>query len=1019
VLVERESPKPYDKTQRLKFDSFFSLEPAASMSLAAHSSRPTISPLPEKVRDYLAELGKRTGGDIRTDSFNRVLYSTDSSIYQVMPYAVVLPKNMEELHVGVELAAKYRVPILPRAGGSSLAGQTVNEAVVFDLNRHLSRILEVNSEEQWVRVEPGVVLDHLNAQLRPMNLQFGPDPASSNRAGMGGIVANNSTGSHSIVYGMTADHVLETGVLLADGSRAHFAPLENGSLAAKCQLAGQEGQIYRELSALAGSDANKKIIREHTPRHWRRCGGYNLDRLAPEGTTFAIPPDPRFNLAKLMCGSEGTLGVMHELKLNLVTKPTLSTLAVVHFDKLYTALSSVSTILEVGPTAVELLDHLGITLCRDVPDYARRLRNFVEGFPNCVLITEFTGESDAELVAKFARLREHLMSQGIPFTAITEAKTPIQQEDVWVVRKAGLGLLMSIKGDHKPIPFIEDAAVPVEYLADYVTKIEDFCKDIGTQVAYYAHASAGCLHIKPLLNTKKALEIAKLPRIAEFAVDLLHGCGGVLSSEHGDGRTRTWLNEQFFGPELYGLYRQVKRSFDPHNLMNPGNVVDGPTMTGHLRYDDQYKVEQLHEHLDFSADQGFVRAVEMCNGAGICRKLNTGTMCPSFMVTQEEEHSTRGRANLLRAAMSGILPRESFTSERLYDALDLCIECKACKSECPSSVDMAKIKFEFLAHYYEKNGVPLRARLMVGIARASRWNSGPLAPAVNALLANRIVKVLLERFLGISAERQLPQFARQPFTTWFKNREPRTATGKQVVLFNDTFNTYNYPEVSIAATEVLEAAGYEVLLPGHYCCGRPAISKGFVNQARAAARDCVEKLFPFAERGTAIVGLEPSCLLTLRDELFVLLPDEPRVATIAMQSFLFEEFIANLADAGTLNLDFKQALGKVLLHGHCHQKALVGTAPSKRTLSVAGGEVQEVDSGCCGMAGSFGYEAEHYDVSLAMGERRLLPAVRAVGDDTTIVAAGVSCRQQIKHGTGRRGLHPAEALHAALFPEKK
>ena len=995
------------------------------MSLATHSSRPistrpTIEPLPEKVRDYLAELGKRTGGDIRTDSINRVLYSTDSSIYQVMPYAVVLPKNIEELHAGVELAAKHGVPILPRTGGSSLAGQTVNEAVVFDLNRHLNRVLEVNKEEHWARVEPGVVLDQFNLHLKSYGLQFGPDPASSNRAGMGGIVANNSTGSHSIVYGMTADHLLETNVFLSDGSRAHFGPLDAEQVIAKGKLSGHEGQIYHEMWKLISTDANKKIIREHTPRHWRRCGGYNLDRLDPTGTTYAFPPDSRFNLAKLMCGSEGTLGVMHEIKVNLVTKPTLSTLAVVHFDKLYTALSSVPTILETGPTAVELLDNLGITLCREVPDYAWRLRNFIEGFPNCVLITEFTGETNSELVAKFARLREHLTEQGVPFTAITEAKTPVQQEDIWVVRKAGLGLLMSIKGDHKPIPFIEDAAVPVEFLADYVTKIEDFCEGLGTKVAYYAHASAGCLHIKPLLNTKTANEIAKLPQIAEFAVDLLHGCDGVLSSEHGDGRTRTWLNERFFGKELYGLYRQVKQIFDPRNLMNPGNVVDGPPMTEHLRYDDQYHVEPMEEHLDFSSDQGFVRAVEMCNGAGICRKLTTGTMCPSFMVTQEEEHSTRGRANLLRAAMSGILPPDSFTSERLYDALDLCIECKACKSECPSSVDMAKIKFEFLAHYYEKNGKPLRARLMVDIARASRWSSGVLAPLVNAILSNRLVKGILEKMLGISVKRQLPQFAREPFTTWFKNRTPKPrlhTEGKQVVLFNDTFNTYNYPEVSIAATEVLEAAGFEVLLPGHYCCGRPAISKGFVDVARASARDCVEKLFPFAEAGIPIVGLEPSCLLTLRDELFTLLPDEPRVATIAEQAFLFEEFIAKLADEGTLELDVKQALGKVLLHGHCHQKALVGTAPSKRALSFVGGEVTEVDSGCCGMAGSFGYEAEHYDVSLAMGERRLLPAVRAVGEDTTIVAAGVSCRQQIKHGTGRQALHPAEALHAALFPQ--
>lgn len=988
------------------------------MSVATAESKPVLKPLPEKVRDYLAELGKRTGGDIRSDSFSRVLYSTDASIYQVMPLAVVFPRDTEELQAGVELAARHGVPILPRTGGSSLAGQAVNEAVVFDLTRHLNRLLEVNTDEKWVRVEPGMVLDPLNLQLRTHGLQFGPDPASSNRAAMGGIIANNCTGSHSIVYGMAADHLLETGVLLSDGSRAHFGPLENGSLTAKTQLGGLEGKIYRELAALVESPKNRDVIRAHTPKHWRRCGGYNIDRLVPGSASYRQPQDTRFNLAKLLCGSEGTLGVMHEIKVNLVRVPERATIAVIHFDQLYAALAAVPTILETGPTAIELLDQMAINLCREVREFAGPLCNFVEGSPNCVLMTEFTGTSEAELADKVARLRQHLKSQGVPATAVTEAKTLAQQADVWTVRKAGLGLLMSMKGDYKPLPFIEDAAVPVEHLADYVTQIEEFCRGLGSQVAYYAHASAGCLHIRPLLNVKQAAEVAKLPTISDFMVKLLRGYGGALSSEHGDGRSRSWQAENFYGPELYGLYRRVKQIFDPHNLLNPGDIVEAPPMTEHLRYGADYHVHAEPEHLDFSTDQGFHRAVEMCNGAGICRKTTGGTMCPSFMVTQEEEHSTRGRANLLRAGLSGLLPTESLTSERMYEALDLCIECKACKSECPSSVDMAKIKFEFLARYYEKNGVPLRARMMAGIARASRIFSGPLAPVVNAVTSNGLVRTLLEKMLGIARERPLPHFASEPFTTWFKNRGPQPATGKQVVLFNDTWNTYNYPEVSIAATEVLEAAGFEVLLPGHFCCGRPMISKGMVNAARSAARDCVEKLAPFAEQGIPIVGLEPSCLLTLRDELFELLPDEPRTAKIAEHSLLFEEFIAKLVSEGTLDMNVQQALGKVLLHGHCHQKALVGTGPSKQTLAAAGAEIEEVDSGCCGMAGSFGYEAEHYDISLAMGERRLLPAVRATGDDTTIVAAGVSCRQQIKQGTGRQALHPAQALHRALFPER-
>jgi len=974
---------------------------------------------PETVLDYLAELRKLTAGDIRSDQVSRVLYSTDASLYQVLPHAVVLPRNTEELHAAVELAAKHRVPILPRGGGSSLAGQAVNAAVVLDLNRYLQNVLEINQEEQWVRVQPGVVLDPLNQQLRPHGLQFGPDPASSNRATMGGIVANNATGSHSIVYGMTADHVLETEVFLSDGSRAKFGALEKEALDAKTRNTGLEGQIYRELAQLVASSENQDTIRVGTPRHWRRCGGYNLDRLIQGGISYQGVHDPRFNLAKLLCGSEGTLAVMHEIKLQLVPTPPQTALAILHFKSPHAALAAVPVILEVEPSAVELLDHLSLTRCREVPQYARMMQNFLEGEPNCVLITEFYGESDAQLRHKIERLKKHLPAQGVAAEPITVAWTPQQQNEVWTVRKVGLGFLMSLKGDYKPIPFIEDAAVPVEHLADYVTKIEQFCKDLGTEVAYYAHASAGCLHIRPLVNTKVATEIAKLPQIGAFSVDLLRGYGGALSSEHGDGRSRSWLNESFFGPELYGLYQQVKRTFDPENLLNPGNVVDAPAMTESLRYGDDYEVVQLNEQIDFSADQGFQRAIEMCNGAGICRKTTTGTMCPSYMVTKEEEHSTRGRANLLRAALSGQLPAEALTSQRMYETMDLCIECKACKSECPSSVDMAKIKFEFLAQYYLKHGVPLRARLMADIARLSRWNSGLVAPVVNGVLGNGAVRWLLEKTLGISRKRQLPKFAREPFTTWFQKRSPRNAGQKQVVLFNDTFNTYNYPQVSIAVTELLEAAGFEVLLPGHWCCGRPMISKGLVQQARAAAHDCIEKLAPFVERGIPIVGIEPSCLLTLRDELLMLLPDDPRGQLIADNAFLFEEFFAKLADEGELDLEFQQATEKVLLHGHCHQKALVGTESSKQTLGLAGCDVEEIDSGCCGMAGSFGYEAEHYDISLAMGEQQLFPAVRKTPDETTIVAAGVSCRQQIEHATGKQALHPAEVLHRALLRDEK
>jgi len=730
----------------------------------------------------------------------------------------------------------------------------------------------------------------------------------------------------------------------------------------------------------------------------------------------------------LVSGSEGTLAVMTEMKLNLVPRPKKTGLAIVHFDDVHAALSSVPVILEVEPSAIEMQDKVGLTLCREVPTYARLLSSFVVGNPSCILIVEFYGESEAELEAKIGRLQDHIKKQGIPATAIVPAIRQEIQNNVWAVRKVALGLLMGIKGDYKPVPFIEDAAVPVEHLADYVGRIERFCNELGTEVAYYAHASAGCLHVRPILNIKLASERDKLKKIMPYMAEILTGYGGAVSSEHGDGRSRGWLNEQFFGLELMGLYRDVKRAFDPHNLLNPDNVVNSPPVDMHLRYQDHFKPVQLHEHLDFSSDGGFLRAVELCNGAGICRKPDGGTMCPSFMVTREEEHTTRGRANALRAAMTGRLPAEELTSPRMFQVMDLCVECKACKAECPSSVDMAKIKFEFLAHYYEKHPVPLRSKMFAGIARASRLVSGPLAPLANAVMGNTLVRKGLEKFVGISSKRKLPEFAREPFTKWFEKRlkveGSRLKVGESlstfnfqpstVVLFNDTFNTYNTPEIAIAATEVLEAAGFEVILPGHGCCGRPMISKGLVDMARNAARETVEKLYPYAEQGIPIIGLEPSCLLTLRDEYLYLLPGDPRPAKIAEQAVMFEEFVAKHVEIGDWRLEIEQKPGNILLHGHCHQKSLVGTGPSKQTLALTGATVTEVDSGCCGMAGSFGYEAEHYEISLKMGERRLLPTVRAQTEDTLVVAAGVSCRAQIAHGTGKRALHPAEVLHRAL-----
>ena len=641
-------------------------------------------------------------------------------------------------------------------------------------------------------------------------------------------------------------------------------------------------------------------------------------------------------MANLICGAEGTLATITELKLNLVPLPQMTALAIVHFDDLFTALSAVPAILEVGPSAVEVLDNLGLTMCREVPEYSRLLQTFLHGQPNCVLITEFYGDECCRTARQGGALENSFtaakMSGQRPLPSAFE---PHLQANVWQVRKVGLGLMMSIKGDYKPIPFIEDAAVPVEHLAKYVSEIEHFCHDIGTNVAYYAHASAGCLHIRPLINSKKAAEVAKLPQIVDFSVDLLHGYDGALSSEHGDGRARSWANERFFGPDLYKLYRQVKHIFDPQGIFNPGNIVDARPMTENLRYGESYQVMPLTPFLDFSHEQGFDRAIETCNGAGICRKRTTGTMCPSFMATREEEHSTRGRANALRAVLSGQLPAEEWSGKRLYEVMDLCIECKACKAECPSAVDMAKIKFEYLAHYHQANGKPRRSRLFGNIATFNRLGSGALAPISNALLKSGLAKNLLHNSLGITPHRALPTLARQSLGTWFKKHNPPPATRhSQLALFHDPFTNYNTPEVGIAAIELLEVAGFEIIWPGHKSDGRPFISKGLVEEARAAADDTLTHLSPLAEQGIPIVGLEPSSLLTLRDDYFYLMAGDDRVPVVAEQAYTFEEFIAQLADQEQLGLTFTDEPRHILLHGHCHQKSLVGTGPAIRALSL-------------------------------------------------------------------------------------
>src|SRR5213083_897509 len=918
-----------------------------------------------RVNDLEHELRKVVAGDVRFDPISRLLYSTDASMYQLEPIGVVIPRDADDVQAAVEVARAQRVALLPRGGGTSLTGQTVNRDLVLDFSRWMNRVLEVNADERWARVQPGLVQDALNHHVRPMGLLFGPDTSTSNRATLGGMLGNNSGGSHSIVYGLTVDHVIEVTALLADGTRVVFGDVTPEELARRGQRGGLEGRIYREVARIR--DAYADEIRARYPHHWRRVAGYNLNELVgvgiKPGSVAGDGAARGVNMARLVVGSEGTLLTIVEAKVRLVRRPAKTALGVIHYRDLQEALESSQSILETGPYAVELTDKMILDLARENIEQSQRM-GFVQGDPAAILILEYAGESDSEVRAKVAELEARRQRERFGYAA-TLAFDPAEQQSIWKLRKAGLGLLLGMKGDKKPIAFVEDTAVAPEHLAEFVPRFREIFAKHDAVGAYYGHCSVGCLHIRPVIDLKTPRGLEQVRAIADEITSLVLEFGGTISSEHGDGRARSPFLERMYGPRLMRAFRELKRAFDPENRMNPGNLVDSPGIVENLRYGVGYTTWEPATLLDFSGQGGFAAAVELCNGVGVCRKTLEGTMCPSYMATKDEEHSTRGRANALRAVLSGRLPPSEFTGTRLHEVMDLCLECKGCKAECPANVDMAKLKYEFLHHYYAANGLPLRNRLFGRIERLHRLGAH-LPALVNWASALAPSRWLIEKVVGIDRRRPLP------------------------------------------------TAGYRVVLVDKKCCGRPLISKGMLTEARAHAAWNVDRLAPHARRGVPIVGLEPSCLLTLRDESVDLLrTDDAR--TVARHAVLLEEFLTRERGRG-LELRFTGDGRTALLHGHCHQKALVGTAPTVAALRWAGFRVEEVDSGCCGMAGSFGFEREHYDISVALGNRRLVPAVKAAPADTVIVAPGVSCRQQIAHLAGRRAFHPAEVLRAALSP---
>jgi FAD/FMN-containing dehydrogenase/Fe-S oxidoreductase len=942
-------------------------------------------------------------GEVHFDAFTRGRYATDASIYQIMPRGVAFPKSEADIAAALMIAAEHGVPVIARGGGTSQNGQPIGDGLVLDFSRHLNGIRAYDPAARTVSVAPGMVLETLNTRLRGDGLFFPVEPSTASRCTIGGMAGNNSSGARSLRYGKMADNVLALKAMFHDGEAFALGAEVDGSDRAQSLLA--------RMLALASDHRDR--IETIFPKVQRRVGGYNLDAL--------IAPQP--NLAHLLVGSEGTLALTTEATLKLSPLPQHRVMGVCHFPSFRAAMETTRHIVALGPVAVELVDNNVLVLGADIPLFVRTLSDITRGQPNCLLLVEFAGDDLAALKRDLQRLDQCMADHGHA-DAVVEVIEPARQKPVWEVREACLNIMMSMKGDGKPVSFIEDCAVPLENLADYTDAVTEVFARHGTRGTWYAHASVGCLHVRPILDMKTESGVKAMRAIAEEASDLVRRFKGSFSGEHGDGISRSDFIEPMFGSELTRAFEQVKDGFDPQNRLNPGKIVRPYHMDDRslMRYPRGYTAaEPAVPALDWSEWGGFGGAVEMCNNNGTCRRMAGGTMCPSWRVTRDEQHVTRGRANSLRLAISGQLGADAFTSAEMKATLDLCVSCKGCKRDCPTGVDMARMKIEVLHHYYGRHGMPLKERLIAYLPRY-----GPVAarfaPLMN--LRDRLpgLAALSERWLGFSARRSLPVWGK-PWQEQGPLARPEDVVGdgRDVVLFGDTFNRYFEADNLDAATRVLAAGGYRlhrVKAQGGgrpLCCGRTFLSAGLVAEARAEAQRTVAALAPFVARGARIVGLEPSCLFTFRDEFGALLP-KADVEPLAQAAVLIEELLAADVARGVTQLPFKDQGGRLAhLHGHCHQKAFDAMGAVEQTLrAVPGLEVRAIESSCCGMSGAFGYGAATIDMSLAMGELSLLPAVRKAGPGDLVVADGTSCRHQIRDGAGHEAVHVVRVLDAAL-----
>lgn len=968
----------------------------------------------------LDNLGASLKGDLKYDSITRAIYSTDASMYMERPLAVTWPEDEEDLHLLVEYAKKNNTGLIMRGAGTSLAGQVVGSGIVVDVSKHMNKVLEINAEEKWVRVQPGVVLEELNKELAGYGLFFGPETSTANRCTMGGMLGNNACGLHSLKYGSTREHTLEVKTILSDGSCVVFSEIPVDEYKRKCKLDSLEGRIYRKLNELLSDpDLVKEIENEYPdPAVPRRNTGYALDLLL-QTSVFSKNSNHDINIAKLIAGSEGTLAIITEIKFNLVPlPPSEKVLCCVHLKERNDAYPANLVALQYNPDAVEMMDDKILELTGDNIEQ-RKNRFFLQGKPGAILIVEFASESRKELLEKCNAMEKelHAKGYGYAFPRIWDDDIP----KVWNLRKAGVGVLSNMVGDAKPVSLLEDTAVSVHLLPQYMHEFDMMLAKYKKECVYHAHIGTGELHLRPVLNLKKAGDVELFHTLGMETAKLVKKFRGSLSGEHGDGRLRGEFIPLMLGEKIYNTLREVKYTFDPEAILNPGKIVDTPPMNSSLRYIPGQRVRDLKTYFRFEDTGGYIRAAEKCNGSGDCRKSEIigGTMCPSYMATRDERNTTRARANVLRDFLSKPT-NDGWAYPEIYEILDLCLSCKGCKSECPSNVDMAKLKAEFLQEWYDRHGVPLRARLIAYISTLNRL--GSVLPAFyNFFLKNKLLSGLFKRIIGFARQRSIPVLYRTTLKKWAgKNLvllNPEQPL-KEVYLFADEFTNYNDTITGIQAIKLLTALGYRVSIPDHNLSARTFLSKGLLRKARKIATDNVIKLSALVSKDTPLIGIEPSAILGFRDEFPNLVPDEYRskVLMLAENALLIDEFISREYRKGNIKASiFSTESRKILLHGHCQQKAVADTVSTREMLSIPQNySVEEIPSGCCGMAGSFGFEKEHFDLSMKVGELVLFPAIRNSDQDVIIAAPGTSCRHQIADGTGRKAMHPVQVLYHAL-----